>query len=183
MSIAPAFPLGSSFLPRPARDAGAEWVLRVSGAADERPMAVRERELVPVLARLLRDDRVQDIVVVRRAREVYAHVAPVPAAVLTYGMLAVDVVAREVRANGAPVALARRELDLLVFFLRNPNRAIARSELLEQVFGQATAAGTGRTVDIHVQRLRAKLAHIAFPLETLYRVGYRFTTYATGFRE
>ena len=182
MSIAAALPDGFSFVPRPARDAGAEWLLRVSGAADEPPMAVHERELVPVLARLLRDARVQDIVVVRRAREVYAHIAPVPAAVLTYGMLAVDVLAREVRANGAPVALTRRELDLLVFFLRNPNRAIARSELLVRVFGEAAAAGSGRTVDTHVRRLRARLAHIAFPLETLYRVGYRFTTHMTEFR-
>jgi DNA-binding response OmpR family regulator len=138
-------------------------------------MAVRERELVRVLARLLRDDRVQDIVVVRRAREVLARVAPVPVAVLTYGALAVDVVARDVRANGAPVALTRRELDLLVFFLRNPDRAIRRAEILEEVW-QASAVGSGRTVDIHVRRLRAKLAHVAFPLKTLIRVGYRFTT-------
>jgi DNA-binding response OmpR family regulator len=66
--------------------------------------------------------------------------------------------------------------------LRNPNRAIARSELLAHVFRQAATTGSGRTVDVHVRRLRAKLAHIAFPLETLYRVGYRFTTHVTSGR-
>jgi DNA-binding response OmpR family regulator len=177
MSIVPAFSNVSSFLPRPARDVDAQWVLRVSGTADTPPLAIHGREIVRVLARLLQDDRVQDVVVVRRAREVHAHVAAVPAAVLTHGVLTVDVVAREVRASGARVALTRRELDLLVFFLRNPDRAIARSELMESVW-EGAAIGSWRTVDIHVRRLRAKLAHIPFPLETLVRVGYRFTTRA-----
>ena len=155
------------------------WTLRVSGNADvvreDAPaLTVTAREIVHVLTKLLADERVHGLVVTPHAREVRAHVSPATMEVLTHGELVVDVGAREVRAVGERVSLTRRELDLIIFLMRNPNRAWSRAELLDAVWG-STSIEKQRTVDVHVRRVRGKLASIAFPLETLVGVGYRFT--------
>ncbi len=91
--------------------------------------------------------------------------------VVTVGAVEVDEARREARVDGAPVALAAREFDLLAFLARNRSLALSRRQLLDGVWGHEWA-GDERTVDVHVGQLRRKLGP-ALPLATLWGVGYR----------
>lgn len=108
-----------------------------------------------------------------------AATAPGP---LLAGRFAIDPLAREVKLNGAPVALTAREFDLLHFFARHPGQAFSRIELLNQVWGYSHD-GYEHTVNTHINRLRAKIetdparpAHIL----TVWGVGYKFAPEADG---
>ena len=80
---------------------------------------------------------------------------PAPAT-LQIGDLAIDVVGHEVTRAGAPIGLTPLEFDLLVCLAQNPRKVFTREVLLEQVWGYRHAADT-RLVNVHVQRLRAKI--------------------------
>lgn len=83
----------------------------------------------------------------------------------------IDTDSRMVLQDGQPVDLTTKEYELLLLFLRNKNRALYRETIYESVWG-GEYNGIGRTVDLHVQRLKKKLGleeHIA----TIYKVGYR----------
>ena len=68
----------------------------------------------------------------------------------------IDVQAHQVRRDGRAVALTPLEFDLLVALARKPRQVFTREVLLEQVWGYRHAADT-RLVNVHVQRLRAKV--------------------------
>ena len=77
---------------------------------------------------------------------------------LTLGDLAIDQSRHEVRRGDEVVPLTPLEFDLLVALARAPWRVFTREELLEQVWGYRHQADT-RLVNVHVQRLRAKVEH------------------------
>ncbi len=85
--------------------------------------------------------------------------------------LTVDPEARTVCRDGQEVAMTAKEFDVLVYFLRNPNRALQRSQIYRQVWHEEYT-GEGRTVDLHVQRVRKKLG-LEKLLRPVYRIGYR----------
>lgn len=60
--------------------------------------------------------------------------------------------------SAAPLRFTRREIDILYYLQANPERPVAREELLEKVWGykQADSIET-RTVDIHIAKLRRKI--------------------------
>ena len=60
-------------------------------------------------------------------------------------------------AGGAPCALSEKECELLRYLVRNPDRAISREELLQNVWGLDPKGVHTRTIDMHVVRLREKL--------------------------
>jgi two-component system, OmpR family, response regulator MtrA len=62
----------------------------------------------------------------------------------------------DVQSDGVQVALTPLEFDLLVALARKPRQVFTRELLLEQVWGYRHAADT-RLVNVHVQRLRAKI--------------------------
>lgn len=62
-----------------------------------------------------------------------------------------------VTVGGEPVALTLKEFDLLRALMRHANRVLTRSMLLEEVW-DTSFAGETRTVDVHIQTLRQKLA-------------------------
>lgn len=88
------------------------------------------------------------------------------------GPLRLDRERHEVRVNGLPVALARKEYELLKLFMDHPRTAFGREQLLERVWGY-DYAGETRTVDVHVRTLRQKLGDAAACVETVRGVGYR----------
>jgi DNA-binding response OmpR family regulator len=90
--------------------------------------------------------------------------------VLRHGTLSVDVTSHEVQVGGSDVALTRTEFDLLAHLMRRPGVVFTREQLLSDVWGYASTAG-GRTVDVHVAQLRAKLGD-ASPIRTVRSVGY-----------
>lgn len=74
------------------------------------------------------------------------------------GGLSVDLERREVRgASGRSEALSETECTLLAHLAAHAARAISRQELLTRLWGVSGRAET-RTIDMHVARLRAKLA-------------------------
>jgi DNA-binding response OmpR family regulator len=91
--------------------------------------------------------------------------------ILNAGEVEVDTARREARVEGAVVALATREFDLLQFFADNRGLALSRQQLLDGVWGPGWY-GDERTVDVHVGQLRKKLGP-ALPLSTVWGVGYR----------
>ena len=96
-------------------------------------------------------------------------------AVLTAGVIRLDTASRRCWVAEAPVQLTGKELDLLAFLLRHPDRAWRREELLEEVWGWTY--GDTSTVTVHIRRLREKVEEDpARPshLQTVWGVGYRF---------
>lgn len=86
--------------------------------------------------------------------------------------LVVDVDAREVTLDGAPVPMAFKELALLEYLLRAPHRAVSRDELLDNVWRNGGPSEGTRTIDVHVRRLREKLGG-CLQIVTVRGVGYR----------
>lgn len=81
-----------------------------------------------------------------------------------------------VEVHGQAVDLTPKEWTLLELFLAKPGQVLGRETLLRHVWGMGFLGDT-RTVDVHVQRLRAKLeAHCAPPscIQTVRGFGYRF---------
>jgi len=70
--------------------------------------------------------------------------------------VSIDVPGHEVTRDGLPINLTPLEFDLLVALARRPRTVFTREVLLEQVWGYRHAADT-RLVNVHVQRLRAKV--------------------------
>ncbi len=94
---------------------------------------------------------------------------------LMIGDLAIDVSAHEVRRNGELISLTPLEFDLLVALARKPWQVFSREVLLEDVWGYRHQADT-RLVNVHVQRLRAKVERDPENPEiiiTVRGVGYR----------
>jgi two-component system alkaline phosphatase synthesis response regulator PhoP len=95
---------------------------------------------------------------------------------LVGGDIEVSVARHEVRRSGRPVELTPKEFDLLVFFLRHPNRVLSREDILRHVWGFQSTPDT-RVVDTYVAHLRDKLEdNPRQPVRfvTVRGVGYKF---------
>ena len=77
---------------------------------------------------------------------------------LSIGDLTIDVNGHTVRRGNDVLALTPLEFDLLVCLARKPGQVFTREALLQEVWGYRHAADT-RLVNVHVQRLRAKIEH------------------------
>jgi DNA-binding response OmpR family regulator len=95
-----------------------------------------------------------------------------PQNAINVGNLKVDKARREARVGETMLNLRTKEFDLLVAFVENPGIALTRDDLLETVWGY-DYAGETRTVDVHVQHLRSKLAGATVQIDTLRGVGYK----------
>ena len=83
----------------------------------------------------------------------------------------IDTDSRTVLREGKQVDLTIKEYELLLLFVRNKNRALYRETIYENVWG-GEYSGVGRTVDLHVQRLKKKLG-LEEHITAIYKVGYR----------
>jgi DNA-binding response OmpR family regulator len=91
--------------------------------------------------------------------------------VLTHGAVALDPATREVTLAGQPVALSRREHELLEFFLRHPDRVVTKTELLDRVWDARGGGYEPNTVEVYVGYLRRKLGPGV--IDTVRGAGYR----------
>jgi two-component system phosphate regulon response regulator PhoB len=91
---------------------------------------------------------------------------------LSIGPLEIDTAAHVVRVAGQPVELTPTEFKLLLTLAERRGRVQARALLLQTVWDAAPDIQT-RTVDMHVQRLRAKLGVAGDLIETVRGFGYR----------
>lgn len=79
---------------------------------------------------------------------------------------------RVVMQKGRLIELTPKEYELLCYLLKHPREALSRQVLLEEVWGYDFMGDT-RTVDIHIQRLRKKMA-LDGHLLTVFGVGYKY---------
>jgi len=93
--------------------------------------------------------------------------------ILTIGAITLDKRGHTVRINGESIALTIKEYDLLCLLMENQGMAFSREQLLDKVWDYGYDGGT-RTVDVHIQTLRAKLGDSGRMIETVRGIGYRF---------
>ena len=92
--------------------------------------------------------------------------------VVSFGNISVNITARSVTRDGAPVSLSLREFDLLAYLCEHKNNAVAK--LLSEVWG-AFSEVEPSTLTVHIRWLREKLeSDPANPqyIKTVYKVGY-----------
>jgi len=98
--------------------------------------------------------------------------------ILRIGDIVIDQVAHTIIRRGKTIPLTRLEFDLLVALAKEPGRVFTRDALLSEVWGYQQAADT-RLVNVHVQRLRAKVEEDAdnpTVVLTVRGVGYKAGT-------
>ncbi|MDQ0683325.1 hypothetical protein QF032_002370 [Streptomyces achromogenes] len=90
-------------------------------------------------------------------------------------LVRVDPVQRTAAVDGQRLDLTYLEFELLAHLVAHPNRVHTRDQLVTTVWGYGHV-GDGRTVDVHIARLRRKLgARYRQSIQTVRRVGYKYT--------
>lgn len=94
---------------------------------------------------------------------------------IIYDGLNIDTVSRMVYIDGEAITLTPREYCLLLYLAQNPNRALSREVILDEVWGE-DFFGTDRTVDTHIKSLRESIRPYHKFIETVWGYGYMFRT-------
>ncbi len=96
--------------------------------------------------------------------------------ILRAGDMELDLTSHKVLVRGAAIKIGPTDFRLLELFMRNPDRAFSRSQLLDRVWGRSIYVEE-RTVDVHVLRLRNTLKPYGYDklIQTVRGVGYRFS--------
>jgi len=149
-----------------AKDDVVDKVLGLEMGADDyitKPFSLRELE-----ARLKS--------VLRRTRTRVSEHEDTDNAPIIRGELRIDPARREVTISGRIVDLTPKEFELLSLFASHPGRVYSRKFLLENIWDY-TYSGYDRTIDSHINRLRAKIEENPDEPElvkTVWGVGYKF---------
>jgi DNA-binding response OmpR family regulator len=96
---------------------------------------------------------------------------------ITRGRLRIDPARREVTIGERHVELTPKEFDLLRLFAANPGRVFPRKYLLEKIWDYSYE-GYDRTIDSHINRLRAKVEENPENPQmvlTVWGIGYKFS--------
>ena len=96
--------------------------------------------------------------------------------ILRAGDMELDLTSHKLLVRGATAKIGPTDFRLLELFMRNPDRAFGRSQLLDRVWGRSIYVEE-RTVDVHVLRLRNTLKPFGHDklIQTVRGVGYRFS--------
>ena len=96
------------------------------------------------------------------------------------GGVTIDLSRKRVLLDNIAAPLTFREFELLQYFVLREGRTVSREELIEQLWADAPEQETPneRTIDVHVRRLRVKLAHYQDIVRTVRGTGYRFDRHA-----
>lgn len=99
----------------------------------------------------------------------------VQSADVRFSGLHIDFAGRAVWRDDQPVELTPKEFDLLAELARHPNRVLTRQILYDAVWGD-DGQGDDHTLDVHINRLRRKLAgtDTRHYLRTVKGVGFKF---------
>lgn len=89
---------------------------------------------------------------------------------LKYMGITISEKTREVTVNGEQIELTYKEFELLKLFMYNPKIVLKRDIILDKIWGQDS---TGRTLDVHIRTLRAKLGECGRYIVTVRNVGYK----------
>ena len=139
-----------------ARDTPADRIAGLDGGADD--YLVKPFDFGELLARLR--------ALQRRSRE-----PQLPR--LKVGDLEFDPVGRRAEVAGGSPALTMTELGILETLMRRSPGIATRRAIAQQVWAEEADAFGSNTIDVHLARLRAKLASASIRIETVRGVGYR----------
>ncbi|MFS4106575.1 MULTISPECIES: winged helix-turn-helix domain-containing protein [unclassified Streptomyces] len=106
----------------------------------------------------------------------------VPAAAAGTGdpLVRIDPARRTAEVDGRQLDLTYLEFELLAHLVAHPHRVHTRDQLVTTVWGYGHV-GDGRTVDVHIARLRRKLgAEHRRTIQTVRRVGYKYAPPTAG---
>ena len=87
------------------------------------------------------------------------------------GDVIIDTASRTVTKMGMEIYLKPMEYNCLMVFVKNPNKALTRNQILQELWNEEFCGET-RTVDAHVGRIRKKLGW-QDKIKTIPRIGYR----------
>jgi two-component system, OmpR family, response regulator ResD len=91
---------------------------------------------------------------------------------ILFGIIRMNLLAREVFIEGKKVELTPKEFELLKFFIDNKGIALSRDKILNAVWNY-DYFGDLRTVDTHIKQLRAKIGIASSYISTVRSIGYR----------
>jgi len=119
---------------------------------------------VDIVRTALRDPRALDKLVSKAEEEETAN----------KGIL-IDFSRKKVFANGENAELTYKEFELLSYLINHEGETVSREELIELVWaGDEANAPSDRTIDVHIRRLRSKIAGYEDIIRTVRGGGYRF---------
>jgi DNA-binding response OmpR family regulator len=98
---------------------------------------------------------------------------------LAIGAVEFDPAAREVLVRGERPAFTTTELGILEVLMRRSPGVADRRSIAQHVWDNEADAFGSNTIDVHLARLRAKLAGAGVRIETVRGVGYRITALPT----
>ncbi len=91
---------------------------------------------------------------------------------INIGSIHIDVLKREVIAEGMLCNLTYKEYELLKYLAVNKGIVLSRDKIMESVWG-FDFQGESRTVDMHIKTLRQKLGTQGKLIKTVRNVGYK----------
>lgn len=97
--------------------------------------------------------------------------------ILHFNEIAIDVLGHNVVINDQPVALTRKEYDMLLYFLANKNRVISKTALAEHLWGdEMDMHDNFDFIYTHIKNLRKKILDAGGSdyLKSIYGIGYKF---------
>lgn len=95
---------------------------------------------------------------------------------LERGSVKMDFERHALYVNGETVAIPLKEFELLEYLIRNSGRVLTRGQLMDRIWG-SNYVGDGKTLDVHIKRIRSKIEpDPANPiyLTTVRGLGYRY---------
>jgi two-component system alkaline phosphatase synthesis response regulator PhoP len=91
--------------------------------------------------------------------------------IVTVGNIVINREAYKIEKDGEEIILPRKEFELLSLLASRPGKVFKREEILDKVWGNEVIVG-GRTIDVHIRKLREKIGEHHF--KTVKGVGYKY---------
>lgn len=99
-----------------------------------------------------------------------------PSSKISSGEFVLNLKSRSLTKSGKPIELTQVEFQIMEFFMRNPNAAMERTEILKHVWGE-NYFGDVKIVDVNIRRLRMKIEDDASApryILTIWGFGYKW---------
>ena len=96
--------------------------------------------------------------------------------IIDFGILKLDLISRKFIISNEHIFLRNKEFNLMEYFMKNTDRVLSRTQILEDVWDRNICCPTN-TVDVHVSNLRQKLSLFNCNnfIQTVHCIGYKFT--------
>lgn len=109
--------------------------------------------------------------VLRRSSQQTMKKATEPTKIIHYETLEIDIVGKKVTIENKNVELTKTEFEILLLLLQRPNVVFSRDDLLKRIWSDDVYVND-RTVDVHITRLRKKIA--PYGNRVVARLGYGY---------